>query len=285
VIRRQLAAIVLVVTSLLLVGIVGAEAPAAAQPGHAIHIVRQGGALLVDVRDARPTDVLQALGAQCRVSVTVQGKLPGRITRAFTVASVEDAVREVVRGYSVALVFGRAGEGAGVRLRDVRIISVWSAPLQRERTAPTPVVHATRLDAVRALAGTGDISAVADLSRVLVEDAAAIVRARAAIALGELGMLRAVRPILAALGDPSPLVRMQAIRALGRTDPEAAVTELGAVLISDPDPGVRRVAARTLGRLGGRAAQMALEAATGDADEPVRRDITEALARSMRRQQ
>jgi HEAT repeat protein len=98
-------------------------------------------------------------------------------------------------------------------------------------------------------------------------------------------MLRAVRPILAALGDPSPLVRMQAIRALGRTDPEAAVTELGAVLISDPDPGVRRVAARTLGRLGGRAAQMALEAATGDADEPVRRDITEALARSMRRQQ
>ena len=64
----------------------------------------------VEVRDARPVDVLQALGVRGGVPVTVQGELPGRITRAFTAASVEDAVREVLRGYSMALVFGRASE-------------------------------------------------------------------------------------------------------------------------------------------------------------------------------
>lgn len=117
---------------------------------------------------------------------------------------------------------------------------------------------------------------------MLVEDGDAVVRARAAIALGELGTLRAARPLMAALDDPSPLVRMQALRTLGRTDPEAAVPEVGAVLVNDPDPDVRRVAARTLGRVGSSEAHAALESAAGESEEPVRREITEALARSTR---
>jgi HEAT repeat protein len=115
---------------------------------------------------------------------------------------------------------------------------------------------------------------------VLVEDRDPIVRARAVIALGGLGTLRAARPLMAALDDPSPLVRMQAVRALGRRGPDGAVPELGAVLVNDPDPGVRRVAARTLGRLGSPEAHAALASAAGEADAPVRRQITEALARS-----
>ena len=89
---------------------------------------------------------------------------------------------------------------------------------------------------------------------------------------------------MAALDDASPLVRMQALRTLGRTDPEAAIPELGSVLVNDPDPDVRRVAARTLGRLESPEAHAVLEAAAGESEALVRRDITQALARSMARQ-
>jgi hypothetical protein len=270
----------------------GTAAPPAAAPlraDGAIHVVMDGTALRVDVQDARPADVLRTLGARSRVPVTVHGELPGRITRAFHAASVEDAVREVVRGYSAALVFSREAEGHDARPSDIRIIAIGNPPPEGEPAepapaSPAPLPRASRLDAVRVLAGTGDVGAVGDLSRVLVEDRDPVVRARAVIALGGLGTLRAARPLMAALDDPSPLVRMQAARALGRTDPDAAVPELGVVLVNDPDPGVRRVAARTLRRVGSSKAHAALASAAGESDGPVRREITEALARTLARE-
>jgi hypothetical protein len=274
-------------------GHVGAEraasATAHARPAGPIHVVIDAAGLRVEVRDARPADVLQTLGARSRVPVTLRGELPGRITREFSVASVEDAVREVLRGYSAALVFGRAAEGHDGRVSEIRVLAVGNAPPGAEPAAREPdsraaVAPAPRLESIRALAKMGHVGAVEDLSRVLVEDGHPVVRARAAIGLGEFGTLRATRALMRALADPSPLVRMQAVRTLGRADPEAAVSELGAILVSDRNPGVRRVAARTLGRLETPEARAALESATGESDEPVRREITDALARSMARQ-
>src|SRR5262245_58631982 len=73
-----------------------ASATAHSRPDSAIHVAIDGAGLRIEVRYARPADVLQTLGAQSRVPITVQGELPGRITRTFTAASVEDAVREVI---------------------------------------------------------------------------------------------------------------------------------------------------------------------------------------------
>src|SRR5262245_4882974 len=73
--------------------------PAQARADGTIRVLTDRGGLRIEAREARPADVLRALGARTGVAVTVEGELPGRITRAFTAASVEDAVREVIRGY------------------------------------------------------------------------------------------------------------------------------------------------------------------------------------------
>jgi hypothetical protein len=106
--------------------------PPVAQPGVAstIQVLTDRGGLHVDVREARPADVLQTLGARTGVAVTVEGELPGRLTRAFTVASVEAAVREVVRGYPTVLVFEPD--------RAIRVIALGTAPGEGPPAAPSP---------------------------------------------------------------------------------------------------------------------------------------------------
>ena len=60
-----------------------------------IRVLTDGAGLRVECHEARPADVLRALGARTGVAVIVEGELPGRITRTFTAPSVEAAVREV----------------------------------------------------------------------------------------------------------------------------------------------------------------------------------------------
>jgi hypothetical protein len=171
-------------------GTAGASETAELRSDGAIRVVMDGARVRVEVRDARPADVLRTLGIRSRVPVTVDGELPGRITREFSAVSLEDAVREVVRGYSAALVFGSTVEGHGARLSDVRIIARGNGPSSGEPASPAHAPAATRRDAARP------------------------------IALAELGTLRAASPLRAALEDPSRMVRTQAVPALGGTDDE-----------------------------------------------------------------
>jgi HEAT repeat protein len=69
-------------------------------------------------------------------------------------------------------------------------------------------------------------------------------------ALGRIGAA-AVPPLIDALRDRDPAVRLKAIEVLGRMgeDAGAAVPEL-VRLLDDPDIDVRKAAARTLGRIG-----------------------------------
>jgi hypothetical protein len=178
--------------------------PPAAQPSvdSTIHVLTDGGGLRVEVREARPADVLQTLGARTGVAVTVEGELPGRITRAFTTASVEDAVREVVRGYPTALVFESD--------RAIRVIALGNAPADGRPASPAPTVIATQ-PAGPAPAATDETAPGADPDQVLAEDDGPHHRGRAPD-----DSAPAVRR--QAMGDREPTARQGAIQAPGQRE-------------------------------------------------------------------
>lgn len=111
-----------------------------------------------------------------------------------------------------------------------------------------------RQQACAALEVLREERAVAPLVALLEREEHADVRARAAQALGKLGGASAamapIEPLIAALRDPSPNTRANAIKALARLDDHRAATPIAA-LLNDPDFTVRYHATTALGKLGG----------------------------------
>jgi hypothetical protein len=105
-----------------------------------------------------------------------------------------------------------------------------------------------------------------------------IVRAKAAIALGELGGSPAVEPLIQALQDEAGAVRGAAADALGKINDSRAVEPL-IVLLQDPKPKVRALAVRALGRLGDNRALAPVQRLANDADPTVREKAGEAIKR------
>jgi HEAT repeat protein len=165
--------------------------------------------------------------------------------------------------------------------------------------------------------GLGTEASVPDLLRAL-ENTDAKTRAKAALALGEMGpdarlavpaLLQALKDadelirkvssesldkigapakndvsrVAVGLKDPDPRVRLHAARALARLGKDAAgaVHELTQAL-NDPETAVRRQAASALGSLGpeGKSAASALFRAAKDPDAPVRRAAVAALSQA-----
>jgi hypothetical protein len=120
--------------------------PLAAPPkvDSAIRVLTDRAGLRVECHEARPADVLRALGAQSGVAVIVEGELPGRITRTFTAPSVEAAVREVIRGYPTALVFDND--------RAIRVIALGGAPADGAPASPSPTTTPPEAGPARAAA-------------------------------------------------------------------------------------------------------------------------------------
>jgi ankyrin repeat protein len=85
--------------------------------------------------------------------------------------------------------------------------------------------------------------------------------------LGRVGGARAVDPLIAALNDAGPGVRLQAAEALGHIGDPRAVDPLIA-LLKDPEPFVRVGVARALGHIGDPRAIGPVVAATHDPDDP-----------------
>ncbi|MHA1578780.1 MAG: HEAT repeat domain-containing protein [Candidatus Freyarchaeota archaeon] len=105
-----------------------------------------------------------------------------------------------------------------------------------------------RFDAARALGEMGDLRAVEPLMEA-VKDENRDVRWAAARALGELKDLRAVEPLIQALKDEGSDVRKAAIWALGELGDVGAVELLIEVLRNDIW-GLRLEAARALAKIG-----------------------------------
>ena len=91
-------------------------------------------------------------------------------------------------------------------------------------------------------------AATPDLVRLLA-DSDAVVRRRAALAIGRTGVRAGVTPLIAVLEDADPKMRQTAAFALGLLgDPRAEAPV--ASLLEDPDHGVRGAAAEALGLMG-----------------------------------
>ncbi|WP_319507749.1 HEAT repeat domain-containing protein [uncultured Methanolobus sp.] len=128
---------------------------------------------------------------------------------------------------------------------------------------------AVQLNGMRVLETIGDERAVGPLIEMLGGSNAV----DAAAALGEIGE-PAVQPLIDVLGDPDPLVRAYAARALGRTGDSRAVEPV-IELLNDEDENVRSNAAMALGKLDDR---RAIEPLTNSLDDDS--DRVRTLARS-----
>lgn len=105
------------------------------------------------------------------------------------------------------------------------------------------------------------------------------VRRRAIVRLlASHGAEEARAPVLAALDDPDPGVRLEAARAAGALRLRSAVPRL-LDWLDDPDESLRASTAESLGRLGDARAVPGLVRALGDATVEVRRAAVAALAR------
>jgi HEAT repeat protein len=100
---------------------------------------------------------------------------------------------------------------------------------------------------------------------LLLRAGSAEIRSTAAHALGQMGALSAVEPLLGALEDSDCWVRISAIRSLGHLRSHEAVPALSRVLGSENDTGVLINAIRAIVSIGDRAAVPALiEISIGD---------------------
>ena len=107
-----------------------------------------------------------------------------------------------------------------------------------------------------------------------------LVRSNAVQALGVIKDSRAVEPLIAALNDKDPLIQRQAVKALGRINDLRAVEPLIGVLEErGKKPHVRMSAAEALGKIGDSSAVEPLVAALSDPYWEVRSHAAEALGR------
>ena len=145
----------------------------------------------------------------------------------------------------------------------------------RARTPYEYLLHQDRVLALRLWAASGQVEEALPVLTHALRSRSWDVRWAAAEALGEMGDLRAVAPLLAALQDEDWRVRWAAAEALGRIG-EPAVEPLLAAL-QDEDEDVRRAAVEALGKIGDPGAVASLSAALQDKDWRVRQAAAEAL--------
>src|SRR5262245_3120304 len=160
----------------------------------------------------------------------------------------------------VAAVVAIAGIISGCATKVAAPAVVQAPPIQAAVPLDTRIAWVLRLEAQRMLREVGAAPAAVvepialspartpDLGGLLF-DVDSAVRARAALAIGRVGMVEGVKPLTVALSDTAPSVRAQAAFALGLTGRPDGVEPLRRAL-ADIDVMVRGRAAEGLGLIG-----------------------------------
>jgi len=234
-----------------------------------------GQGVTVDARDAELSDVLSRLAQRVGFRLSITGRL-GLVTAAFTRASVEEALQQLVRDHDLMLVY-RAPAGTDERPRLLQVDVFAGTP--RWGVGLTGAARTTVLAEIAQLVAAPDREYAIRRLTQLIGAVDPAIRARTAWALGRLGGPQAALSLAAATRDQSPDVRAQAAYALGNAQAARAIPALGDLLLHDPDVRVRRAAARMLGSIPDAAATSVLTAAAQDHDAWVRRDVAAALRR------
>jgi HEAT repeat protein len=110
--------------------------------------------------------------------------------------------------------------------------------------------HVVRQVAALALGEIGDLRAVGGLVEGL-EDEYEAVRQAVAVSLGKLGAVEAIEPLLRAIRDESEIVRRAVVNALGMIGDERALPELKRVEAEDTEAVAER-AREVIGEIGER---------------------------------
>jgi hypothetical protein len=253
------------------------EAQVPSPPGTVEVTVREE-RLSVNVRDASLADILRVIGQEGDLKLHLDGQFRTAITTSFTGLPLESGIRRLARGHSTTFAYGPPSRPGGVgRLTEIWIIE--TSPAASARPVD-PQTRGARLAHLGALGRRQDDEAVAELARILTQDPDPVVRTQAVLAVGRRGDPRTAPALIAALADQQPSVRIQAVRGLRRVEGERSAEVLGRVLLSDADPVVRRVTASILASLRHAAAGSALRTAMSADSDPL---VREAAASAYRR--
>lgn len=263
-----------------------------------IQIEMDSGALTLEAHDASLFEVLQAIGklAEFKTVMIDDDFDPVLISVSLDNVSVQVVVERLLRDTNRIIFYKAAPDGAErSEISQVWLLGPGSAGVDQTVGNEESVVLAedlqhddgtVRSEAALRLANTVavDLPNEVDNDRVLnrliqmVEgDYNALVRARAAIALGALGDEKAVKTLEAVLLDAHSSVRSQAINALGQIGGDRATTVLGNILLyGSADPLERVMAAQALWKQDSEAARRYLRTGAYDTNEQVRSAASKA---------
>lgn len=170
------------------------------------------------------------------------------------------------------LILFLAGRSYGLKGRSPQEADFWIRQLSDGN-------NAIRMGAVKKLGVFKEKKAVPYLSNLLEQDNNLWVRVDCAIALGNIGDVLAVEPLLIALESNNPPVRREAATALGKIGDLRSVENLMVRLRKDNNHLVRIRIIEALGLLGDKRAADTISAYLTDSDIWVRRVSYQALCR------
>jgi len=219
------------------------------------------GRVTLDARGAPLTAVLQKLGAETGIEVTVRGARDAQVSDAFVGVPLERAVRRLAGERPLLMtfapgsqklvaitVYGRA-RAAGHAGKDDAAVSVVEERSTRARVA---LARADRqIEGIRRAVDRGGELATDRLARILGSANDPEVRRIAAYALGKMGGAEAIAALTGALADADADLRQGALTGLARNGSKAALAALRDELQSDVvDPEQWRRTVHTFARLG-----------------------------------
>jgi HEAT repeat protein len=190
----------------------------------------------------------------------------------YQIVFAMNALMRVAAALSLGLVPGRGRATAGEVLAQIGSARIGTVVQMRRMQRAHSAEE--RLRATRALSGARATLAVDELIAAL-DDPSQMVREEAALALGEIGDERAVEPLIERLAEPETGIVDECARALGRLGDRRAVEPLLA-LLRDGDRLNRALAARALGRIGVREAAPDIASVLGVCDPATESEVMEA---------
>jgi hypothetical protein len=271
---------------LVIATVTGAAESTGVNPGSTdIRIEMKAGSLTLETRDASLYDVMRRIGKLAKFKFILHEDFnkPPLVSVSFDNIPVQEAVERLLGKTNRIIFYAPAGIGAQHHvISQVWLLGSSAAADDDEAGDGESVVFAEdlhhdegkiRSEAVLRLSNQKDAKehVLVRLTRVLQEDQEALVRARAAIALGALRDEGAVLALESALLDEHSSVRSQAINALGQIGGERATMALGNILLNgSADKTERVMAAQALWKHDSEAARRYLRTGANDTDEQVR---------------
>lgn len=252
---------------------------AEAQPiaASSIEVAVKQGRLTVNLRDAPLDDVFQAVGKAAGIAIRLRGDPTAPVTNSFADIPLEEGIRKLLHGYSYTLA---TGDAEGSKSLEIAVIAASRVePSGKAGEVSPPDDRRDKSQRMRELARRKDAAAIAELSGLAQDDPSPVVRRQAIAALGQLGGPETLAPLTRALADQASSVRVQALQGMKNLKGTAAIADLQAMAGSDPDPTVRKQAVRLLSEIQSPEVPSLLKQAEADNDAAVSAEAKQAAKR------